>query len=153
MEGMDVAEAKVRIERAAAGDLPFVLSLLEECGLPVEGVREHFSRYFVARIEDERIGCVGMEVYGDQVLLRSLAVVRRERNAGVGAALLSRAIEEARRAGGRTAWGLTTFGKKGLFDRFDFGVVPRPAAPAALARSSQFRGVCPESAVLIALDL
>lgn len=144
---------KVRIERAASPDLPFVLALVEECGLPVEGVGEHFARFFVARFGGKRIGCVGMEVYGEHVLLRSLAVARHARNAGVGEALLSRAIEEARNAGGRTAWGLTTFGKKGLFDRFGFRVVPRSGAPPALAPSSQFRGVCPESAVLITLAL
>ena len=144
---------ELRIGRAASDDLPFVLSLLEECGLPVEGVREHFGRFFVARTGEKRIGCVGMEVYGEDVLLRSLAVARQARNAGVGEALLSRAIEEARNSGGRTAWGLTTFGKKGLFDRFGFRVVPRSGAPSALAPSSQFRGVCPESAVLIALAL
>lgn len=144
---------EIRIGPAAAEDLPFVLSLIEECGLPVEGIREHFSRFLVARLAEERIGCVGMEVYGEHVLLRSLAVARKVRNAGAGKALLSRAIDEARTAGGRTAWGLTTFGKTGLFDRFGFRVVPRAGAPPALARSSQFRGVCPESAVLIALAL
>ena len=143
----------LRIERAAEEDLPFVVSLIEECGLPAEGVREHFGRFLVARLAGKRIGCVGMEVYGEHVLLRSLAVARHARNAGVGDALLSRAIEEARNAGGRTAWGLTTFGRKGLFDRFGFRVVPRSGAPPALAPSAQFRGVCPETAVLIALTL
>jgi amino-acid N-acetyltransferase len=145
--------SEFRIARADANDLPFVLSLLEECGLPAEGVPEHFARFFVARIGGKRIGCVGIEVYAEDILLRSLAVARRARNAGAGEALLSRAIAEARSAGGRTAWGLTTFGKKGLFDRFGFRVVPRCGAPPGLARSPQFRGVCPESAVLIALAL
>ncbi len=145
--------AEVRIERAAAEDIAFVLSLVEECGLPVEGVREHFDRFFVATAGGERVGCVGMELYGEHVLLRSLAVARRARHAGIGAALLARAIAEARGAGGKTAWGLTTFGKKGLFDRFGFRVFPRAEAPPPLSRSSQFRGVCPESAVLIAVSL
>ncbi len=144
---------QLRIARAAKGDLAFVLSLVEECGLPVDGVLEHFDRFLVAAKGENRIGCIGMEVYGEDVLLRSLAVAREERNAGIGAALLARAIEEARSAGGRTAWGLTTFGKKGLFDRFGFRVVPRSGAPPGLSRSSQFRGVCPESAVLIAMAL
>jgi len=145
--------SEIRIEGAAGEDLAFVLALVEECGLPVEGIRDHFAGFFVARLGGKRIGCVGMEVYGEHVLLRSLAVARRVRNTGVGAALLSRAIREARNAGGRTAWGLTTFGQRGLFDRFGFRVVPRSEAPPALAPSSQFRGVCPESAVLIALAL
>ncbi|MGE5189624.1 MAG: GNAT family N-acetyltransferase [Gemmatimonadota bacterium] len=144
---------ELRIGPAVAKDLPFVLSLLEECGLPVAGVREHFDRFFVARAGRRRIGCVGMELYGEDVLLRSLAVARHARDAGAGGALLSRAISEARRAGGRTAWGLTTIGRKGLFDRLGFRVVPRCGAPPGLARSTQFRGVCPESAVLIALAL
>ncbi len=133
--------------------MAFVLALLDECGLPVEGVREHFARFLVARLGGKRIGCVGMEVYGEHVLLRSLAVAREARNAGVGEALLSRAMVNAREAGGGTAWGLTTFGKKGLFDRLAFRVVPRPEAPPALLKSSQFRGICPESAVLIARPL
>lgn len=144
---------EIRIGPAAAEDLPFVLSLVEECGLPVDEIREHIARFLVARRGGERIGCVGMEVYGEHVLLRSLAVARNARNAGTGKALLSRAIDEARTAGGRTAWGLTTLGKRGLFDRFGFHVVPRSGAPPELSRSSQFRGVCPESAVLIALAL
>lgn len=148
-----MTKSDFRIARAGAKDLPFVLSLLEECGLPAEGVREHFARFFVARLGRKRIGCVGMEVHGDDVLLRSLAVARHARNAGAGEALLSRAIAGARSAGGKTAWGLTTFGKKGLFDRFGFRVVPRCGAPPGLGRSSQLRGVCPESAVLIALAL
>ncbi len=144
---------KIVIERAAPGDLAFVLSLVEECGLPVEGIREHFGRFLVARAGRRRTGCVGMEVYGEHVLLRSLAVSRKARKKGIGAALLARAIGEARDAGGRTAWGLTTFGKRGLFDRFGVRVVPRSGAPPALSGSSQFRGVCPETAVLIALSL
>jgi N-acetylglutamate synthase-like GNAT family acetyltransferase len=80
-------------------------------------------------------------------------VVRRFRNAGAGGALLGRAIAAARAAGARTAWGLTTFGNKGIFLRFGFRAVPRNQAPPALLRSSQFRGVCPESAVLITLSI
>lgn len=144
---------QLRIEPAAAEDMAFVLALLDACGLPVEGVREHFARFLVARLGGKRIGCVGMEVYGEHVLLRSLAVAQKARGAGVGEALLSRAMDDARAAGGRTAWGLTTFGKKGLFDRLAFRVVPRPEAPPALLQSSQFRGVCPASAVLIARPL
>jgi amino-acid N-acetyltransferase len=86
--------SEFRIARADANDLPFVLSLLEECGLPAEGVPEHFARFFVARIGGKRIGCVGIEVYAEDILLRSLAVARRARNAGAG---------RSRRRGARAA--------------------------------------------------
>jgi amino-acid N-acetyltransferase len=152
-EESDGIAAEVRIAPAAPEDLPFVIGLMKESGLPVEGVANHFGRYLVARRGEERIGCVGMEIYGENVLLRSLAVVRRFRNAGAGGALLGRAIAAARTGGARTAWGLTTFGNKGIFLRFGFRAVPRIQAPPALLRSSQFRGVCPESAVLITLSI
>jgi amino-acid N-acetyltransferase len=149
----EAAASDVRIAPVVPEDLPFVIGLMKEGGLPVEGVADHFERYMVARRGGEPIGCVGMELYGKDVLLRSLAVVRRYRNAGTGGALLARAIAAARAAGARTAWGLTTFGNKGIFLRFGFRSVPRNQAPPALLRSSQFRGVCPESAVLITLPI
>ncbi len=94
-----------------------------------------------------------MEIYGEEVLLRSLAVARPHRGEGIGAKLLARAVEEAKRAGGKRGWGLTMTGRRGLFARVGFAAVPRSSAPAVLSRSLQFQGVCPESAVLIVRDL
>lgn len=146
-------KGKLRIDPASPSDLPFVTALLEESGLPAEEVKRHFGGFFVARRGRERVGCIGMEIYGEEVLLRSLAVARPHRCDGIGAKLLARAIGEARRVGGRRAWGLTMTGRTGLFARSGFAVVPRSSAPAALFHSLQFQGVCPESAVLIVRDL
>ncbi|MGE5698771.1 MAG: GNAT family N-acetyltransferase [Deltaproteobacteria bacterium] len=143
----------IQVGAAAAGDLPFVRELLEECGLPLEGVDLHFGHFFVARRGTNRLGCIGMELYGEEILLRSLAVVRAHRNRGIGAELLRTVIGEAKRAGGARAWGLTMTGRRNLFARFRFRVTPRDAAPAALSRSLQFQGACPESAVLIVRTL
>lgn len=143
----------LRIALAGKADLPFVRLLLSESGLPVEGVERHFSGFLVARLGGDPVGCVGMERYGEHVLVRSLAVARRFRRRGIGAALLRSALERARAQGGRTAWGLTTFRRKRLFTAFGFRTVPRNQAPPALGASSQFRGICPDSATLITLPL
>lgn len=150
---MPEAIPDLSIVPAAPDDLPFVLELLADGGLPVAEAGDHLARFLVARLAGERVGCIGREDYGEHVLLRSLAVRRDVRGLGIGATLLFRALEAAREAGAKTAWGLTTFGRKGLFARLGFRVVPKPDAPPALFRSAQFRGVCPESAVLIVLDL
>lgn len=48
----------VAISRARAQDLDEVLSLLAEVDLPVEGVAEHFSGFFVECDGETVVGCV-----------------------------------------------------------------------------------------------
>jgi len=135
------------IRPAVPQDLPAVLALLSDATLPTEGVADHFPSFFVADEDGRIVASVGLELYGDAALLRSLAVAADARGAGIGAAVLQRALDEARdRAAG--IYALTTTAETYL-SRFGFERVPRASVPAPLLESRELRDACPDSATVL----
>ena len=129
---------------AGAGDLPAVLELLRRCDLPAD--LDSVADCLVARQGTAVVGCVALERYGTDALLRSLAVEPGVRRAGTGIALVERITRRARRLGTRRIWLLTTTAAD-YFARLGYERAERATAPAALQASSQFAGVCPSTAV------
>lgn len=128
-------------------DLPAVLALLSEAMLPIDGVAEHFHSYFVVDDGGRIVASAGLELRGDAVLLRSLAVAADVRGTGLGAAILRRALHDARgRAGG--IYALTTTAESYL-SRFGFQPVPRTSLPPQLFESRELQGACPSSATIM----
>jgi len=126
------------LRRANEGDLTYVLALLEAAGLPTEGVGEHFGS--------------GLELYGANVLLRSVVVAPETQGTGLGSRLTRRALEEARRHGARAVYLLTTTAE-GFFPCFGFLRVGRDVVPFGVQDSLEFRGACPSSAVVMRVAL
>lgn len=62
----------MRVVPARADDLPAVMRLLQGCGLPVD--LEAADGCVVLRSGTGLAGCVALEAYGRDALLRSLAV-------------------------------------------------------------------------------
>jgi amino-acid N-acetyltransferase len=121
-----------------------VLALLVEASLPTEGVSEHLDSFFVAEDDGRIIASAGLELRGGAALLRSLVVTADARGAGVGAAVLSRALHEARdRAEG--VYALTTTAE-GYLARFGFERVVRASLPPQLLESRELQDACPASA-------
>jgi N-acetylglutamate synthase-like GNAT family acetyltransferase len=135
------------IRQAEPEDLPAVLALLTEAKLPTAGVAEHLNSYFVFDEGGSIVGSAGLELHGAAVLLRSLAVAAAARGAGLGAALLRRALHEAhgRRDG---VYALTTTAEAYL-SRFGFERVPRSSLPSPLFESRELRDACPSSATVM----
>ena len=126
-----------------------VLALLRESSLPVAGVARHFDSFLVARAGDgSLVGCVGLEVYDDVGLLRSLAVANGARGSGLGARLVERLFDLARSKGVESLYLLTTTAED-YFLRLGFERLLREAADPKLAASEELRGACPASAVLM----
>ncbi len=137
------------MDGAEPGALPEVVALLQESSLPVEGAAQHFDSFLVARDGEGRlIGCVGLEVYGDVGLLRSLAVKRAARGSGLGARLVERLFDLARSKGVETLYLLTTTAED-YFPRLGFERLSRDEVDPKLAESEELRGACPASAVLM----
>ena len=95
------------------------------------------------------LGVVGLETFGPVALLRSLAVAGAARGRGLGAALVAHAEQAAVALGAADAY-LLTETAEGFFARRGYRRVDRAAAPPAIARTSQFAGLCPASAVFMA---
>jgi len=135
------------IRRAEPGDLPEVLALLAEAQLPTEGVAEHLHSFFVIDEGGRIVASAGVERHGDAALLRSLAVAADARGAGLGAAVLRRALQEASdHAAGLYA--LTTTAESYL-SRFGFERVSRDSLPPRLLESRELQDACPSSATVM----
>lgn len=124
-------------------------ALLLSAGLPVSDLRENPSLELVGLRADGRlVGVVGIERYGNVALLRSLAVDAARRDSGYGHALVGHAERWALERGVRTCYLLTTTAG-GFFARLGYKVTSRAEAPAAIAATSQFSGVCPASSTFM----
>jgi amino-acid N-acetyltransferase len=108
--------------------------------------------FLLARSGDALVGCVGLERYGTDALLRSLAVVPRLQGTGLGERLYQEAIAEARR-GRTTALYLLTTTAAPFFARAGFERIDRALVPPAVAASPEFRSLCPASAACMRLRL
>lgn len=139
----------LRAEQARPHDLDGAVALLVRSGLAEHGVARGWGHFFVVREDDGRVvGVAGLEVHGEDGLLRSLAVEPAYRGQGLGAALVEAVVERARLLELRSLWLLTTTARDYLL-RLGFAVAQRAQAPAAVGDSWEFRTGCPQTAVVM----
>jgi amino-acid N-acetyltransferase len=130
-----------------------VVPLLAAAHLPTEDLTQaHCESFFYSGPADAPTGLVGLEVFGDVALLRSLVVSAERRGAGEGRSLLRHAEEEARARGVRTLYLLTTTAEQ-FFARRGYSRVAREAAPDAIRATREFSGICPASSAFMARAL
>ncbi len=136
------------IRLCESGEWSDVLALLAACGLPTDGLADHWGSTWVAvdpEAPGEILGSVALEFHGDAALLRSLATREDRRSRGVGQALFEFAMARASDRGVESVALLTTTAAP-FFARRGFAAVSRDALPESLSASAEFRGACPASA-------
>jgi amino-acid N-acetyltransferase len=102
-----------------------VKQLLSESGLPIEDITaRHLQHFFGCGSDLELEGLVGLELYGDVALLRSLAVASSRRGSGVGSGLVAHAERHAREQGVQSLYLLTTTAEQ-FFLRRGYARIPR----------------------------
>src|SRR5207237_9310630 len=129
-------------------DLPQLEGVLAASELPLDGVRDNFASFVVEDDNGAIAGAVGLEKYGSVALLRSAVVSPDHRGSGIGRRLVEQLLERAEEAGVDEIYLLTTTAED-YFPRFGFTRTSRSAVPAALKASAEFRGACPETAVVM----
>jgi arsenite methyltransferase len=140
------------IRQPRPDDLTTVVRLLEQSGLPVDGVADHFdSSYMVAECAGEVIGSVGVELYGRYGLARSLVVEPEWRGKGIGRTLMEDRLRWARWRALTDVFLITVDPK--YFDRFGFEPVGRDSVPQEIRNSPEFSDICPESATVMTLSV
>jgi amino-acid N-acetyltransferase len=144
--------ANVEFTVAAPTALEPVRALLRRFHLPADDVGQPNQTFITAHAGTELVGCVGLEWYGRDALVRSLAVVPRMRGASLGKKLYLRALAEARSGGARSLYLLTATAAP-FFERAGFEHIDRALVPAAVASSAEFRSLCPASAVCMRLPV
>jgi amino-acid N-acetyltransferase len=135
------------IEPPLPRDEPLIRQLLILCELPQGDITAEQLRHFLVLKEKGLvIGVVGVEVLGRFGLLRSLAVDPRYRRRGFAPHLAERA-EECAASLKIEALYLLTITAEGFFAKRGYQRVERNSAPSPVQGTTEFKNVCPASAV------
>jgi amino-acid N-acetyltransferase len=139
--------SELRIETATSIDGYLIKDLLRACQLPYEDIQDaHLVDFSLARKGGGMIGVIGLEPYDSVGLLRSLAVAEDHRYQGLGAALVANIEAKALSHGIKALYLLTTTAE-GYFTKLGYQVIDRISAPESVQGTTEFRQLCPESAV------
>jgi amino-acid N-acetyltransferase len=149
---MTVADGSVcssSVEAASPGDLIGIQWLLDLESLPSADLTETaLDHFLVVRDEIGLIGVVGLEVYGQVALLRSLVVANSHAGRGIGRGLVVAAESLAAGLGCRSMY-LLTITAEAFFELLGFRRIERHAAPPEIQRSAEFSCLCPSSATVM----
>ncbi len=90
-------------------------------------------------------GFGGLEIHGEDALLRSLLILPPLRSRGLGTVVVAQLETEAALHGCRAVW-LLTEAASGFFDRLGYARCDRAVVPQKIRQTSQFAALCPASA-------
>jgi amino-acid N-acetyltransferase len=137
-----------KAERARAEDLAAGLELIRQAGLPVTDVAERFGHFFVVRDEGRLVGIGGLEIHGENGLLRSVVVEPAYRGQGLGTMLVEALLELARINQLASLYLLAETARE-FFVQRGFEDCPREAAPPGIRESWELQTGCPASAAFM----
>ena len=127
-------------------------SLLRSVGLPSNDLTMD-RHILIGYYEDDKlIGTGALELYGEYALLRSLAVVDALRGRMLGSRITDELTDMARENNVTQIFLLTETARL-FFKRKGFADIDRKDVPAEVRGSSEFSGVCSESAVCMVKTL
>lgn len=146
---MAVEDNQMIVDGAKSHDYVSICSLLDENNLPYEDIRMvYLNNYFVTRKGDKVIGVIGLEIFDQIALLRSLAVKNRFRGLDLGTKLISKAEQYAVRKNVKEIYLLTTTAD-GFFYKFGYSTIDREKVPDAIRATMEFQSLCPSSALIM----
>ena len=134
------------IRFANEDDHTSINDLLNEAKLcPVES-KELLANFLIIAFEEKIIGVIGLEIFGEDALLRSFAVEEEFRQKGIGTRLYNEIMEMAPAKNINQIYLLTETAQK-YFELRGFGIVDRNSAPSKILDSAEFKTFCHKSAV------
>jgi amino-acid N-acetyltransferase len=137
---------------AVAGETEAIRTLLVKAQLPNEDFSQHLQHFLVAKKNGTLAGAVGLEIYGEVGLLRSLVVEATYRGQGVGIKLCEQVFTYAQVQGVKELYLLTTTAAD-FFPKLGFTAIDRHSAPPAIQATQEFASICPATAVCMVKTL
>jgi amino-acid N-acetyltransferase len=126
-----------------------VVALLEAEGLPASDLTEaHLEHFFFTGSDGAPSALVGLEIYGEAALLRSLVVSAAARTQGLGSALVLHAEEYAAAHQVRALYLLTTTAEP-YFEHRGYRRIDRSQAPPSIQSTREFASLCPSSSAFM----
>lgn len=144
----ETKEVTPTLRPARPEDQDAVVGLVASAGLPTSGVEIGSAEFVVAEHAGRIVGVAGLETYGTDGLLRSVAVAEDWRGRGLGGELTRSILEAARRRGLEDLYLLTETAAD-FFSRFGFQPIRREDASEAVKASEEFRDLCPASSTVM----
>lgn len=137
------------LRQAQPDDWDAVQSLLLGSELPADDLGpDKLDGFLIAEDDDAMVGLIGLEVMGTVGLLRSLVVEKDARRTGLGGKLVG-ALESAAQTAGIAELWLLTIDAESFFQRHNFEIINRAAAPDEIRNSEEFSTLCPGTAFLM----
>jgi len=143
---------EVKLKRATIEDISPIVELLRSNGLPYEDISSKIDYLFVGYAGPRIVGIGGVETYGKYGLLRSLVIEKSLRGKGYGTTFCNKLIEHAKLKGVSEIYILTTTADN-FFEKVGFERIERNIAPAIIQETSEFKDLCPVSAVCMRMKL
>lgn len=135
------------IRLADASDMGMIRQLLTDSGLPTDDLLSSPIDFLISSDEEDNLlGCIGMELYGEDGFLRSFTVKENRRNQGIGNTLYNQLIQYALSKGIHQMHLLTTTAQH-YFEQKGFTVTTRKDAPVSILNTTEFKGMCGSSAI------
>ena len=136
------------IKTAYAEQEPALDQLLTRNHLSADDLPSGLPNFWLAFDNEQLIGSIGIEAYGDIGLLRSVCVDNSYRNQGIARQLCGVACQEARQQSINTLYLLTTTADH-YFERIGFTKIGRNEVPEFIQQTTQFSSLCPSSAIVM----
>jgi amino-acid N-acetyltransferase len=129
-----------------------IITLLSSEKLPAGDLPATLENFLMAVQDDELIGVIGLEIYGNYGLLRSLAVKPAFRSQNIAGKLIVQ-IETLAASKGLKAIFLLTETATDYFARKGYEKITRNGVPEEVQQSSEFSHVCPQSAIAMQKEI
>jgi amino-acid N-acetyltransferase len=137
---------------ATADETEAIRTLLDEAELPDEDFAHHLQHFWTAKQNGALAGAVGLEIYGESGLLRSLVVNTAYRGQGLGIKLCEQIFAYARSQEVKELYLLTTTAAN-FFPKLGFIPIARDQVPPAIRATEEFALICPATAVCMTKSL
>jgi len=128
-----------------------IARLLKKNDLPFSDIVESQIDFIVVKNDQQMIGCIGIEKYGTEGLLRSFAVNPAYRKKGYGSELYNRLLKYAVQHEIKILHLLTTTAKE-YFIQKGFSVQNRSFAPEIIQNTREFKSLCPSTSFYMVLE-
>lgn len=108
--------------------------------MPLFSAGDFIDTFWVAEDGEGTAGCIGLEVYDEAALLRSIVSAPRLRGTGLGGALTHRVLAEAERLGAKRVY-LFTMNAAPFFTRMGFAVCTMDDFEESARQSTQYQAL------------
>ena len=140
---------KLMADPLRAGERAALAAALAKAKLPTEDIEAPGRLFWRFETRDEvPVGFGGLEVHGEDALLRSLVTLPPVRSRGVGTAMVAALEFEARLHGCRSLWLITTTAAD-FFARLGYARCERVVVPPAIRETAEFSTLCPAGAEVL----